>query len=277
MRDFNKYLCRPDNPNWIDALHTDFGNYEQTREAEKYGTVTLCIARDAQKTERLKLVEYPQPFDVDDDHFAIKFNEIVPPQHTQQISSAIPHNQLTTLAKPSTHTEEFVDTRNDQEILDFLQSSGILSHAISETVRELIVCFHAQGWGTTKAVRKIATTPEWIHNFPFARWSADLNHTYFFTRIAKNVGYLKISHQNFPKKYHELWTSARSQYIQQIHAIPLSQSIERYQEASNLYIHLKEKFENATDPREIETLHKCLLRTLAYMEMTEKTFPTSST
>lgn len=150
-----------------------------------------------------------------------------------------------------------------------LYRNGSLTACLTDGFRRLIVRYHAQNMRTVDAVEAILLDETYRQITPFYlfRHSNVCGFQNIKDFLVGRLGYLKQPHPRFPKKYADLYREERKNYIDSIQDIPLVQPVERVQKLSEHYEELEVLFRNAESPSEKERYHKCMMRTLAGIDL----------
>lgn len=151
-----------------------------------------------------------------------------------------------------------------------LRRVGALSICLTDTLRENVVRRHARGMSTTEIVKYILDNDQWEQITPFFVFK--FSNVCGFENIKKflvsRLGYLKKSHPRFPqKKYGEVWTQERQQFIETLQDIPLATPAEQLHELTEQYQKLKVLFDESVDSKDTERYHNCMMKTLAAIHL----------
>lgn len=147
-----------------------------------------------------------------------------------------------------------------------LHHFGCLTVCITDDLRRLMIKYHARGVSTTAAVESIIMDDAYRDVTPFylLKHGDVCGYENIKNFLVGRLSYLKPSHPRWPeKKYGKLWKEERSEYVDKIRGIPLTQPEEQLQELSDHYIELKTLFQNADKPSDKERYHKCMMRVQA--------------
>ena len=152
-----------------------------------------------------------------------------------------------------------------REMCEVLHHSGGFRACFAESLRRLVVRYHARNISTTTAVKMILLDDLMCAVTPF--YTLKCSNLCGFDNIksylVSRVGYLKCGHPRWPHKYDELWREERQDYVDEIKNIPLSQPAEQLQKLTEHYHMLEEQFVHAQKATDKERYHKCMIRTMA--------------
>lgn len=151
-----------------------------------------------------------------------------------------------------------------------LSQTGSLTKCITDDLRRLVIRYHACGVSTTDTVVGIISDQSYsnITPFYFLKYDDVCGSQNVKKFLVSRLSYLKPSHPRWPqKKFGELWRSERENYIDTIKEIPLTHPQERLQKLSNHYADLEVLYKTAENATDKERYHKCMMRTLAGIEV----------
>ncbi|MYF99901.1 hypothetical protein F4212_12350 [Candidatus Poribacteria bacterium] len=151
-----------------------------------------------------------------------------------------------------------------------LYRDGVFTKCLTDNLRRLVVRYHARGITTTNAVEAILLDDTYrkITPFYFFRYADICGFNKIKAFLVGRLSYLKPSHPRWPeKKFGALWCEERQNYIDTIKEIPLTQPQERLQKLSEHYADLESLYKNAESASDKERYHKCMMRTLAGIEL----------
>ena len=159
----------------------------------------------------------------------------------------------------------------EKELADavFQKLYSSLRKCLTDDLRRLLIRYHARGIGTTAAVEAILTDDAYENITPFYtfRYSNVCGFKNIKDYLVGRLSYLKPSHPRFPKKFSDLWQEERQNYMDAIKEIPLTAPGERLQKLSEHYFELESLFEKSERATDKERYHKCMMRTLAGIEL----------
>lgn len=151
-----------------------------------------------------------------------------------------------------------------------LRNGGILSICLTDTLRENVVRLHARGMTTTEIVEHILGDEQWEYITPFYLFKFNnvcggKNIKMF---LVSRLGYLKKSHPRFPhKKYGDIWTEERKQFLETLNDIPLATPREQLRELTEHYQKLKDLFDESVESKDKERYHNCMMKTMAAIHL----------
>ena len=151
-----------------------------------------------------------------------------------------------------------------------LKNAGYLSICLTDTLRENVVRLHARGVSTTEIVEDILSDEQWEQITPF--YTFKFRNVCGYENIKKfmvsRLGYLKKSHQRFPKKkFGDIWTEERERFLQTLNDIPLATPAEQLHELTGHYQKLKGLFDESVESKDKERYHNCMMKTLAAIHL----------
>lgn len=154
-------------------------------------------------------------------------------------------------------------------VFQALKDYGSLKKCLTDSLRCLIVRYHARGMSTVDAVEAIILDEahENITPFYLFKHSNVCGRKNIKDFLVQRLGYLKPPHPRFPKKYAHLYREERQEYLDAIQDIPLVKPEERVQKLSQHYEELEVLFNNAERATDKERYHKCMMRTLAGIDL----------
>ena len=167
-------------------------------------------------------------------------------------------------------TAQHIVGTDPDEIYGIFLQTGILSECLTDDFRRLVIRYHARGVSTTTAIEAILseTTYQHITPFFFFKFRDVCGYDNIKRYLVSRVSYLKPSHPRFPhNKFGEFWAEERAAYVDTIKEIPLTQPQERLQKLSEHYTELETLYREADRATDKERYHKCMMRTLAGIEL----------
>ena len=165
-------------------------------------------------------------------------------------------------------TWEWKRSERDLSLLPELKRS-VFRYTIGSDLREFAVRHHACGLTTAAVISLVFDAPEdkgltplwnYVHYFPVMKQAC---RDYLSTQL----NYLKVGHPRFPKKYLDLWQTARAEHIQHIQHIPLTHISEQIAAMQQHYAKLLDAFDalppDAEYTRERERLTNAMTKTMS--------------
>lgn len=139
-----------------------------------------------------------------------------------------------------------------------------LPYLMTKALREYAVRQHAFGNSTVNIVKALLSPAD---KFPNAFFHIVDYFDYLEETVVKwlvpRLAYLKITSSSFPKKYAELWEQSRSEYLDSIKSIPLTETPEQVKALSELYARLEEAFEGAQTERGKSLIANSMVRVMS--------------
>lgn len=175
-----------------------------------------------------------------------------------------------TIMEKNTEAREYGTERLALAVFSELRRVRALSICLTDTLRENVVRRHARGMSTTEIVKDILDNDQWEQITPFFvfKFSNVCGYETIKNFLVSRLGYLKKSHPRFPhKKYGEVWTQERQQFIETLQDIPLATPAEQLHELTQQYQKLKVLFDDAGDAKDRERYHNCMMKTLAAIHL----------
>ena len=162
------------------------------------------------------------------------------------------------------HKDELPD-----EVFLELSRQGSLRLCLTDSLRKLVIRYHARGLSTSAAIQEILDNDNMASVTPF--WLFKHSNVCGYRKIKEflvsRLSYLKPSHPRFPKKFADYWRSERTAYVDRIQDIPLSHPIEQLNKLSAHYTELEIAYSDAQSAVDKERYHKCMLRTMAAIHL----------
>lgn len=117
---------------------------------------------------------------------------------------------------------------------------------VTEALRKYVVRLHAQGHSTTNAIKHlISPACKFPNVFRKIQSSESMLENHMIRWLVPRLAYLKKGSPDFPKKYDEIWESARKEYLGEIRSYTLTDTVEQVKALSDLYTQLTDAFEQA--------------------------------
>ena len=174
--------------------------------------------------------------------------------------------------------------RRNSYILRNLKSS-CFQYTIGSNLREFAVRHHACGLTTAEVISLVLGAPQGEGLTPL-RYYTDYYSTMRQTcrdYLSTQLNYLKRGQARFPKKYNDLWQTARAEHLQEIQHLPLTHVTEQVEAMHQHYQKLKDAFD-ALPPapeytRERERLTNAMMKTMSgiYMMTRDPAYPKPQT
>lgn len=142
-------------------------------------------------------------------------------------------------------------------------------YTIGSDLREFAVAHHACGLTTAAVISLVFDAPEGEGLTPLRDYINYLSTMRQSCRdyLSTQLNYLKIGQPRFPKKYLDLWQTARAEHIQNIQHIPLTDISEQVAAMQQHYQKLRDAFDALPpDPeytRERERLTNAMTKTMS--------------
>lgn len=153
---------------------------------------------------------------------------------------------------------------------DMLKEKKVLTHCLTDRLRQQVIRYHARGYSTTEGVYALLfedqmkdVTPFW--SFKFENVCGAQNISDF---LVSRMSYLKPTHPRWPhKKFGGYWQTERAAYVETLKDIVLTHPTEQVKELTEHYTDLKGLYQRSKSIVDKVRLHECMMRTLAALHV----------
>lgn len=163
---------------------------------------------------------------------------------------------------------EYDPSQRDLYLLRALKST-VFRHTIKSHLREFAVKHHACGLKTADIISLLFSAPEHSHLTPLRHY---VDHFPVMKQscrdyLSTQLNYLKRGHPRFPKKYSQLWQTARTEHLQELQHLPLTHIHEQVAALQEHYLKLRQAYDQLPEhpeyTRDRERLTNAMNRTMS--------------
>lgn len=156
------------------------------------------------------------------------------------------------------------------KVFALLKGNKVMTHCLTDTVRQQVIRYHARGYSTTEGVYAFLSdeqmktvSPFWL--FKYADVCGAKNVCDF---LVSRTSYLKPTHPRWPqKKFGGFWQTERAAYVETLKDIVLTHPTEQVKELTEHYADLKRLYQDAKSYVDKVRIHECMMRTMAALHV----------